>query len=173
MVRKNYRNILAVTAAVLVLGGAVAFTGCAKEADTTCTQKQTTAAAVQPVGPNGQAYLRQFNLAFEGGTAVIGLYDEEAVREFAERQPLSIPLQRLPDRIIITPALPDTVFGRTDGTAITLAVGDIIMNTDTKEIALYCQDEGSVSHGILLGHVISGLEVLSQKDGTFEGFATT
>lgn len=120
MVRKNYRNILAVTAAVLVLGGAVAFTGCAKEADTTCTQKQTTAAAVQPVGPNGQAYLRQFNLAFEGGTAVIGLYDEEAVREFAERQPLSIPLQRLPDRIIITPALPDTVFGRTDGTAITL-----------------------------------------------------
>lgn len=31
MVRKNYRNILAVTAAVLVLGGAVAFTGCAKD----------------------------------------------------------------------------------------------------------------------------------------------
>lgn len=136
-----------------------------------CQENTSAAYQTQPVSPTGQTYTRQVALAFSGGNAVIGLFDDEITNEFAERQPLTIPLERLPNRIIMQ-GLPEAMAMRGDGEALVPAIGDIIMDTDTREIALWCQDSAMISHGIRLGHVISGMEELTRQDGQFEAFAT-
>lgn len=171
MKRNVYMIVLSVVAIAVLLAGVATVVGCAKEQAATNSAPKDM--MTQPLGPTGKPYIKQFQLAFTGGNARIGIYDEEIAREFVERQPLSIPLERKPNRIVIMPGLPDTVFARTDGTTIAPAVGDIIMDIDTKEIVLYCEDSGPAPHRILLGRVISGIEDLSRKDGSFEGFATT
>lgn len=166
MTHVHIKTWAASAAMAIVLTAAFVLGGCSS----VCQGNNAAASQVRPLSPTGQPYARQADIAFEGGEAVIGLYDDEVSREFSERQPLTLSLQRLPDRIIL-PAAADAWFERTDGRTITPSIGDVVMNMDTREIAVYCQDGAPVNRGILLGHIVSGIEALSRKDGQFEIFA--
>lgn len=156
--------VLLTAAALLVAAGTAVVLGSCSGG----SQDET----MQVLGPQQQAYVRQLDLAFAGGHAVIGLYDQEAALEFAERQPLAVQLVRQPEKIIL-PGLPDSVYARQDTQTLAPAIGDIVMDTQTKEVYICCRDMDSRDGRILLGHVVSGLELLSQQHGTFEAFAMT
>lgn len=115
-------------------------------------------------------YARQVDVAFEGGRACVGLFDEEAAMEFAERQPLSIQLERRADRIVVV-GVPDGVFCRNHAGIEALAIGDIVMDVRAKEVFICCRNMDASDGRILLGHVVSGIEPLSRMEGTFEAFA--
>lgn len=156
------------TAALLVLAGlAVAVSAFCVwgQSDSGTVEEQVIVAA-----PVQQEYKRQLALAFEGGRARIGLFDDEAAMEFAERQPLAIQLERKPERIIIQ-AVPDSVFQRAGTGVEEPVIGDIVMDVGTKEIFICCRDMEASAGRVLLGHVISGIEPLSRMDGMFEALA--
>ena len=121
-------------------------------------------APVQPV------YARQMDVAFEGGRARVGLFDEDAAIEFAERQPLSIQLERKPERIVVV-GVPDGVFQGPVGGVEAPVIGDVVMDVHAKEVFICCRDMEASDGRILLGHVTSGIEPLSRMDGAFEAFA--
>ena len=60
---------------------------------------------------DAHSYVAESRLSFEGGYAVLGLYDTPAALEFSERQPLVVPLQRQGNRIVLA-GLPPAVAGR-------------------------------------------------------------
>lgn len=126
----------------------------------------------QPVAATEPSYMpRTMHLFYDGGEAVMEISDRDVINEFAERQPLSIPLRRLPDRIIVED-VPELFVKRNDGAPVTPAIGQVIINTDTKEVALYCQDSAPIAHGIVVGRIVQGMEGLSRQDGAFQGFVT-
>ena len=79
------------------------------------------------IAPIQPAYARQIDVAFEGGRARVGLLDEEAAMEFAERQPLSIQLERKPERIVVA-GVPDGVFQGTHGRVEAPVIGDVVLD---------------------------------------------
>lgn len=87
---------------------------------------------IAPVQP---AYARQIDVAFEGGRARVGLLDKEAAMEFAERQPLSIQLERKPERIVVA-GVPDGVFQGTRGGVEAPVIGDVVLDVQAKEVYL-------------------------------------
>ena len=111
-----------------------------------------------PVQP---AYARQIDVAFEGGRARVGLLDEDAAMEFAERQP---------ERIVVA-GVPDGVFQGTRGSVAAPVIGDVVMDVRAREVFICCRDMDASDGRVLLGHVTSGIEPLSRMDGTFEAFA--
>lgn len=122
---------------------------------------------IAPVQP---AYARQIDMAFEGGRARVGLLDKEAAMEFAERQPLSIQLERKPERIVVA-GVPDGVFQGTRGGVEAPVIGDVVLDVQAKEVYICCRDMDASDGRVLLGHVTSGIEPLSRMDGAFEAFA--
>lgn len=148
--------LVGVLASVLVAGCAILPDG---------WLKLDTPAAAQPA-------TRTVQLALDDGShAVLQLTDRELMNEFAERQPLSIPLRRLPNRSIVEDA-PPWVTRRSDGAAVTPAAGDLVINTAAGEVALYCQDGPALSQGIIVGHVTSGLGAITKRTGMFQVFVT-
>lgn len=105
---------------------------------------------------DADAYASKTRLSFEGGHAVLGLYDTPAALELAERQPLVVPLQRRDGRIVL-PDMPPKI-------------GDIAFDTTTQELVIFCQPEDTVSTLIPVGHVIGGMNYLLQTDGDFAGY---
>lgn len=164
--KQNYMVGAAIIAASLITA-AVFVTGCATTALQDCPSKK----ADSPVATAPADTTRTTHLAFAGGNTAISLTDREIINEFAERQPLSIPLKRLPDRIIIED-VPEIFVHRTDGAVVMPHIGDIVIDTDRQEVALYCMDSQPVAHGIVVGKVTSGIEDLSRQEGDFQGFAT-
>ena len=118
---------------------------------------------IAPVQP---AYARQIDVAFEGGRTRVGLLDEEAAMEFAERQPLSIQLERKPKRIVVA-GVPDGVFQGTRGGVEAPVIGDVVLDVQAKEVYICCRDMDASDGRVLLGHVTSGIEPLSRMDGAF------
>lgn len=122
------------------------------------------------IAPIQPAYARQIDVAFEGGRARVGLLDEEAAMEFAERQPLSIQLERKPERIVVA-GVPDGVFQGIRGGVEAPVIGDVVLDVQAKEVYICCRDMDASDGRVLLGHVTSGIEPLSRMDGAFEAFA--
>lgn len=118
---------------------------------------------IQPV------YVRQIDVAFEGGRTRIGLLDEEAAMEFVERQPSSIQLERKPERIVVV-GVSDNVFQGVHGGVEAPVIGDVVMDIQAKEVFICCRDMDASDGRVLLGHVTSGIEPLSRMNGTFEVF---
>ncbi len=152
---------MALAAAAMVSLSTAVLSGCIPSLS--CPQQKKEAAI-------HAAYAKEVDLAFEGGHARIGLYDHEAAMEFAERAPLSVQLLRQPDKILLQ-GLPPSVFARQDSRTLTPVIGDIVMDVRNKDVALYCVDQQPTDGLIPLGHVLSGMEDLSRKDGIFEAFA--
>lgn len=150
---------------VVVFCVGVFLAGCMQDDAASTEMSQSVTATDQSHGP------RTMHLYYDGGEAVMEINDTDVINEFAERQPLSIPLQRLPDRIIIED-VPEIIANRNDGAAITPTIGQLVINTDTKEVALYCQDSAPMAHGIVVGRLVQGMEGLSRQDGAFQGFVT-
>lgn len=118
---------------------------------------------------DADAYASKTRLSFEGGHAVLGLYDTPAALELAERQPLVVPLQRRDGRIVL-PDMPPVVLSDADKTEMTPKIGDIAFDTTTQELVIFCQPEDTVSTLIPVGHVIGGMNYLLQTDGDFAGY---
>lgn len=114
-------------------------------------------------------YAAKTRLSFEGGHAVLGLYDTPAALELAERQPLVVPLQRKDGRIVL-PDMPPVVLSDADKTDMTPKIGDIAFDTTTQELVIFCQPEDTVSTLIPVGRVIGGMNYLLQTDGEFAGY---
>lgn len=116
-------------------------------------------------------YVRQLELALPGGgRSRIGLYDQEAALEFAERQPLAIQLEGRDGKIVAC-HVPPALFQRGDTAAIAPAAGDIVFDVGEGEVFICCRTMERKENRILLGHVISGLENLSCREGPFEVLA--
>lgn len=153
---------------VVVLCIGVFLNGCMHD-DAVSTNTENTA---QPVTITEQSHIpRTMHLFYDGGETFMEINDRDVINEFAERQPLSVPLRRLPDRIIIED-VPETFVTRNDGALVTPTIGQLVINTDTKEIALYCQDSAPIPHGIVVGRILRGMEGISRQDGAFQGFVT-
>lgn len=89
-------------------------------------------------------YAAKTRLSFEGGHAVLGLYDTPAALELSERQPLVVPLQHKDGRIVL-PDMPPVVLSDADKTEMTPKIGDIAFDTTTQELVIFCQPEDTVS----------------------------
>lgn len=114
-------------------------------------------------------YAAKTRLSFEGGHAVLGLYDTPAALELSERQPLVVPLQHKDGRIVL-PDMPPVVLSDADKTEMTPKIGDIAFDTTTQELVIFCQPEDTVSTLIPVGRVLGGMNYLLQTDGEFAGY---
>ena len=116
-------------------------------------------------------YVRQLELALPGGgRSRIGLYDQEAALEFAERQPLALQLEGQDGKIMAC-HVPPALFQRSDTAAIAPAAGDIVFDAGKGEVFICCRAMERKENRVLLGRVISGLENLSSMEGPFEVLA--
>lgn len=120
---------------------------------------------------DAHSYVAESRLSFEGGYAVLGLYDTPAALEFSERQPLVVPLQRQGNRIVL-PGLPPAVVPAEDVTGMKPDIGDIAFDTNTQSLVIFCQKEEPAPNLIPVGHVVGGMNYLLQTQGDFEGYLT-
>lgn len=120
---------------------------------------------------DAHSYVAESRLSFEGGYAVLGLYDTPAALEFSERQPLVVPLQRQGNRIVL-PGLPPVVGSNEDVTGIKPDIGDIAFDTQIQSLVIFCQKEDPSPNLIPVGHVTGGMNYLLQMQGAFEGYLT-
>lgn len=120
---------------------------------------------------DAHSYVAESRLSFEGGYAVLGLYDTPAALEFSERQPLVVPLQRQGNRIVL-PGLPPVVVPHEDATGMKPDIGDIAFDVNTRSLVIFCQKEEATPNLIPVGHVVGGMNYLLQTQGNFEGYLT-
>lgn len=120
---------------------------------------------------DAHSYVVESRFSFEGGHAILGLYDTPAALEFSERQPLVIPLQRQGNRIVMT-GLPQVVVPNQNMIGMKPDIGDIAFDVNTQSLVIFCQKEEPAPNLIPVGHVTGGMNYLLQTQGDFEGYLT-
>jgi hypothetical protein len=114
-------------------------------------------------------FIEQTKVTFDGGEAVVGLYDDLATREFMQWQPIVFTMQHDPGMIVMT-GFPDEVFKRDVENGLTPRNGDIALDLKKKRVVIFLQDEPHSGDLIAIGRVVSGIEDLSTSQGSFQAY---
>lgn len=168
---KGIAGGLTMAAAGILISCSVLFSGCDACPAKEWGQQEEKSQEPMISEADCMSYIKQANVFFEGGKAVIGFYDQEAAMEFTERQPLVVQLEHVPGKIVLK-NVSDSVFERQSVITSGPAVGDIVMDVNKRYIAICCEPMTASPGLVPLGHVISGMENLERMEGIFDVFVT-
>ena len=109
----------------------------------------------------------QLRLTFSDGEAVVALDDNATVRDFLAMLPATLTFEDYAGsekisyltQALSTEDAPDRYDPQ---------VGDVTLYAPWGNLAIFCGDAGSSSGLIPMGHVVSGLDLLSHMEGEFE-----
>ncbi len=147
---------------MLVAIGAVLLAGC-------CSQCNTNQAGGTYRGNVVQAHhdIPVIKAAFEGGEALIGVYDDSRGDILMAGLPAAVQCHDKAGQIKSIAFSPDLFEGRqTEG--MTPEAGDIAVNLHTGEVLVFCQDSTYSPDLLPLGHVLTDLQPLKAMTGSFD-----
>ena len=109
----------------------------------------------------------QLRLTFPGGEAVVALDDNATARDFLSMLPATLTFEDYAGSEKISYLNRDL---STEGAPASYdpQVGDVTLYEPWGNLAIFYGDAGSSSGLVPMGHVVSGLELLSGMDGEFE-----
>lgn len=152
---------------VCILAVVFFMTGCTNILEHTETHKNSS--VIRHEEKADRDFIDKTKVTFDGGEAVIGLYDDTATREFMEWQPIVFTMEHTDGMIQMT-GFPEATFQRDKEKGLTPRTGDIALNLEKKSVIIYLQDKEHSDDLIPIGRVVSGIEDLSATKGVFQAY---
>lgn len=152
---------------VCILAAVFFMTGCANILKNTETHENSS--VIRHEEKADRDFIDKTKVTFDGGEAVIGLYDDTATREFMEWQPIVFTMEHAGGMIQMT-GFPEETFLRDKENGLTPRTGDIALNLANKSVIIYLQDKEHSDDLIPIGRVVSGIEDLSATKGVFQAY---
>lgn len=111
--------------------------------------------------------LRQIRLAFDGKETIVSLEDNATTRDFLSMLPITLTFEDYAGSKKIS-YLPRDLSTEDAPGFYNPAVGDLILYAPWGNLAVLYRDAGRSSGPVPMGHVQSGLDLLTATDGEFE-----
>nr|WP_300980728.1 cyclophilin-like fold protein [Flavonifractor sp. An306] len=109
----------------------------------------------------------QIRLAFDGKEAIVTLEDNATTRDFLSMLPMTLTFEDYAGSEKIS-HLPRDLSIEDAPSSYDPAVGDLILYAPWGNLAVFYRDAGRSSGPVPMGHVESGLDLLTAMDSEFE-----